>query len=138
MSKRKYDDDYLTKEAIRFYLETQKPAEPFDEHGNLDPSKLDRFTPYSKNVKSYFDEQAKYVSGIYMSFFIAFGTITIWPVIGVIASIVFYILCLMNSPKKPLKTILVASIILGLIMGIIFLFYLITGTPWPYQGSYSE
>ena len=63
MSKQKYDDDYIIKESIRFYLETQKPAEPFDEHGNLDPSKLDRFTLYSKKVKkvkSYFDDLGNY------------------------------------------------------------------------------
>ena len=127
MSKQKYDDDYIIKESIRFYLETQKPAEPFDEKGNFDPSKLDRFTPYSKNVKSYFDEMTKYVGGIYSTLFIAVGTIMIWPVIGVIASIAFYVLCLMQYPQKPLKTILVASIILGLGMGFIFLIYLIGG-----------
>ena len=126
MSKQKYDDDYIMKESIRFYLETQKPAEPFDEKGNFDPSKLDRFTPYSKKVKSEFDELAKYAGGIYWCFFIAVGAITIWPGIGVIASIAFYVLCLMNSPEKPLKTILVASIILGLGMGIIFLIYLLS------------
>jgi hypothetical protein len=138
MSKRKYDDDYLTKEAIRFYLETRNRPDPFDEHGNFDHDKLDRFTPHAERVKSYFDEKSKYAGGIYVSLFITIITIQLWPVIGVIASIAFYVLCLMFDSEKPLKTILVASIILGLIMGIIFLFYLITGTPWPYQGSYSE
>ena len=134
MSKRKYDDDYLTKETIRFYLETQKPADPFDEHGNFDPSKLDRFTPYAKRVKSYFDDLGNYYVRNFYAFIFAVSVGGLIPEIRFIAIPIYYICCCVITPsmepkKTPgqhIKTFLWATLILGIGIGLMELFYLLS------------